>query len=459
MERVRKALGPHAPASLGIWSLHAWIYWFNTHNTYLPIGITWQIVYASVTFVSVVIAILHIGRRDVVPSLSHVRSDILFALAMSASTIVVDAAEVLGLGSGFSLVATLVGGAGLGWLYIRWGFFYSRISLRSAVACLFLSSLIAVAARMILGLIPGIPSCLFACTLPLIGALSLGQSLKRVKGLKKGRILFHRESMGSLWKAILVFFTFSLVNAFLGSMFSSGNESSLEMLPARMIEAMLSIAVLVWIFWFKRRLGFANLWRIVFLFMAIALTFETFAPGQMMQTSVIVATTDVIVLFLWLSLSDISRHCDAHPYAVFGLGWCAYSLPLSVAPFAVQTLASVIDTQILVFSMLLAMSVVACFCLETRDRDTILIFDDLSDASPAPQEYSSIDERCEALGRQRGLTSREIEVMQLLCKGNSKAYIAEKLFVTENTTKGHVRHIYAKLNVHSKTELQSLIGL
>lgn len=459
MEEMRKSIAPYAPASLGIWALHAWIYWFNTHNVYLPAGISWHIAYAAVTFVVVVVAVFYFGKKDAPPPSSHARVDILFALLMTASTIAVRAVGNLGFGSSLVLVATLVGGAGLGWLYIRWGYFYSRISLKAAVACLFFSALIAVAARMVLGLLPEALSCLLACVLPLVGARSLLRAAKEIKGPKKGRILFHRESLGSLWKAIAVFFTFSLVNAVLGSMSNAGAEGLFGMLPARVIEALLAVAVLIWVFRFKRRLDFANLWRIAFLFMAVALAFEMFVPGRTMQVSVIVATTDVIVLFLWLSLSDISRHSDAHPYAVFGLGWCAYSLPLSIAPFAAGMLSDAVDAQIIVFSMLLAMSVVACFCLETRDRDMVLIFDDLSEAPPAPQEYSSIDERCETLGRQRGLTEREIEVMQLLCKGNSKAYIAEKLFVTENTTKGHVRHIYAKLDVHSKTELQALIGI
>ena len=49
--------------------------------------------------------------------------------------------------------------------------------------------------------------------------------------------------------------------------------------------------------------------------------------------------------------------------------------------------------------------------------------------------------------------------MQLLCKGRSKAYIAETLFIAENTVRGHARRLYAKLDVHSKKELQELIDV
>mgnify|MGYP000004805637 CR=1 FL=1 len=68
-----------------------------------------------------------------------------------------------------------------------------------------------------------------------------------------------------------------------------------------------------------------------------------------------------------------------------------------------------------------------------------------------------LEERCEEVGKQHKLTPRELEIMQLLCKGRTKAYIAETLYLTENTVKGHTKHIYSKLDVHSKQELLDLV--
>ena len=62
------------------------------------------------------------------------------------------------------------------------------------------------------------------------------------------------------------------------------------------------------------------------------------------------------------------------------------------------------------------------------------------------------------MGSQRGLTAREVEVLQLLCKGRSKSYIAESLFISENTVRSHSKHIYAKLDVHSKQDILDLIA-
>lgn len=50
------------------------------------------------------------------------------------------------------------------------------------------------------------------------------------------------------------------------------------------------------------------------------------------------------------------------------------------------------------------------------------------------------------------LSEREKEILGWLVKGNSYNAIAEACFVSIDTVKTHVRHIYEKLHVHSKSE-------
>jgi DNA-binding CsgD family transcriptional regulator len=50
------------------------------------------------------------------------------------------------------------------------------------------------------------------------------------------------------------------------------------------------------------------------------------------------------------------------------------------------------------------------------------------------------------------LSDREREILGLLVKGKSYGAIAETCFVSVDTVKTHVRHIYEKLHVHSKAE-------
>jgi DNA-binding CsgD family transcriptional regulator len=50
-----------------------------------------------------------------------------------------------------------------------------------------------------------------------------------------------------------------------------------------------------------------------------------------------------------------------------------------------------------------------------------------------------------------GLTAREVEVLRLLAKGLSNAQIAEELIVSQLTIKAHLRSIYSKLQVTSRS--------
>ena len=56
-----------------------------------------------------------------------------------------------------------------------------------------------------------------------------------------------------------------------------------------------------------------------------------------------------------------------------------------------------------------------------------------------------------------GLTRREAEVALMLAEGKSKAAIAELLVLSENTVRGYAKNAYAKMDVHSKRELQQAV--
>ncbi|MBI3512139.1 MAG: response regulator transcription factor [Bacteroidetes bacterium] len=50
------------------------------------------------------------------------------------------------------------------------------------------------------------------------------------------------------------------------------------------------------------------------------------------------------------------------------------------------------------------------------------------------------------------LSKREIEILELISKGDNYIRIAEKLFISPNTVRKHIENIYSKLHVHNKVE-------
>lgn len=69
----------------------------------------------------------------------------------------------------------------------------------------------------------------------------------------------------------------------------------------------------------------------------------------------------------------------------------------------------------------------------------------------------SVESNCMRLGELHGLTPRETDVLVLVAKGRNAPFIEEKLVISRNTVKSHVKHIYRKLDVHSNQELIDLV--
>jgi DNA-binding CsgD family transcriptional regulator len=54
--------------------------------------------------------------------------------------------------------------------------------------------------------------------------------------------------------------------------------------------------------------------------------------------------------------------------------------------------------------------------------------------------------------RDFGLTSREVEVMDLIAAGMNNRQIAATCFISEKTVKNHINRIFAKLHSSSRSE-------
>lgn len=66
------------------------------------------------------------------------------------------------------------------------------------------------------------------------------------------------------------------------------------------------------------------------------------------------------------------------------------------------------------------------------------------------KKYSELEES--------NLTAKEKEILNLLMKGNSYKEIAAILFISIETLNTHIKNIYRKVNVHSRSELSARFG-
>lgn len=95
---------------------------------------------------------------------------------------------------------------------------------------------------------------------------------------------------------------------------------------------------------------------------------------------------------------------------------------------------------------------------ETPTRIVRALEDALEDRLPMSPEIARIavgariEERKQNLPEDFSLTTREIEILQLLAEAKSYKEIAAQLIISEKTVRNHIHHIYQKIQVSSKAE-------
>ena len=78
---------------------------------------------------------------------------------------------------------------------------------------------------------------------------------------------------------------------------------------------------------------------------------------------------------------------------------------------------------------------------------------DSSSNLEAEDDQNRFEERLLEVARKHALSPRETEIFALLVKGRSAPFIRDELVISLNTVTSHIKHIYAKLGVHTRQQL------
>ncbi len=450
-----------------LWTMHVWIYWYNTTplNSSLAQVPAWASIYGVMT-VALLAAAALAARK---PGDSAVgRLDIPCTCAMCACTAsILLAGTMAPTSTAWRLTNMVLGGVCMGWGYLRWSALFASMGIREAVACLFGSYLIGSSIKVAFDLAPSVVAAMLAFACPLVSLYSLRKAAGALGQLRgehaaaegpRGETIYHgRAAVESMWRVAVCVLVFCLVRQVISSATAGSGADMAGRLLSHGVEVAFAAVALAWVLRLGRPLDFPQLWRFVFLFLATSVAAECLTGTTLMARLCDGVSTSLIVMLLWLLLADVAHHSDHHPYLVFGVGWSLYVGANYAGGVLMRVGGFASLTPELGVGLLWVTGVTMAFCLETRDPDVQRIFADLR-TKVDPEEFASIDERCEELARQYGLTGREVDVLKLLAKGRSKNYIAETLYISENTVRGHSRRLYAKLGVHTRDELQALLG-
>jgi len=73
-------------------------------------------------------------------------------------------------------------------------------------------------------------------------------------------------------------------------------------------------------------------------------------------------------------------------------------------------------------------------------------------------EEESFDEKMNAFTGKYGISKRETEVIELICKGMTNQEISDSLFISVQTVKDHIHRIFLKTGVKNRVQLTNLLG-
>ncbi len=177
---------------------------------------------------------------------------------------------------------------------------------------------------------------------------------------------------------------------------------------------------------------------------------EVFVPVSFAFNLLASACHSALFLLLWMLLAHTAANGRVQASALFAAAATA-CLAAVIAGLALRLVVGKAG-QVVTLVMLVAY-LVANAALPNSLAHKAAQADDVQ---PSPVDKTSA--RCAQLGEGYGLSPREGEVLALLGRGFSQAYIASELHVSESTVHTHARKIYGKLGVSSRSELIALIN-
>jgi DNA-binding CsgD family transcriptional regulator len=167
--------------------------------------------------------------------------------------------------------------------------------------------------------------------------------------------------------------------------------------------------------------------------------------------SLLVAARMLVDQFRWIYTAKVCRETSGGVIEVFGVMCALYQ--------GITLLGAVLGTLLLgtVIGNLTSVTTVSIIVLGFICAVLLYAFAKLR---PILMVHSSLEtpeaQRIREIAEGHALSPRELQILIYLLRGRNAQYIRDKLIVSINTVNSHIKHIYAKHDVHSRQELIDL---
>ena len=186
---------------------------------------------------------------------------------------------------------------------------------------------------------------------------------------------------------------------------------------------------------------------------------------SMMSSTLSFAGAAFSWVLIWTVFASVGMSNPAGALWALGAGYTMQALGLEAGSllgrWATSEWFAASDSVANCFNAVVVLAFIGYLLVGMRGFSFSAAFADIVPVEPLrtlEHTTAHIEQSCEALAREHGLSARELDVMRLLAQGKGGQEIQDELVVSRNTVKTHVRHIYRKLDVHSQQELINLVG-
>lgn len=180
------------------------------------------------------------------------------------------------------------------------------------------------------------------------------------------------------------------------------------------------------------------------------------APGNKGGEGFLAACFMCFKLLLWIFTASVARNSQVSSVTAFSVFYLSFAVVMLAAvgiilPASLQISSATFFTYLQEILLFLAfILIIASFIFFVRyapsKNDAII------DSVKNTPRFDTLSR----IGDQKGLTARELEIALLIAQGYSAKYIAEMLYVSQETIRTHSKRIYKKLGIHSKQEIIEL---
>ncbi len=363
-----------------------------------------------------------------------------------------------------TLAAAILTGATSSLLFMAW---YQKFSeAGSALDCVLSITLYSIFLYVLTRLLysPGINPWL---TLSLIAITPFGAALilnRRMPPTNRHLCLTVPTKVTSLNRFIIKFclglFATSLVSEFLRSYLLEKNDldyySSEINLLILLFKIGCAIGIIV-IIRTNRSSDFSFLYRTSFLLIMLSALFLPYVSEPSFLYAFTNAGAFLFKLAIMLIALELCQRFKVSPSLIFGATRAAWSLDLLFGSLLFAAYSKFADANpdlLHTASLFLVIIVVVAYIYVFTERDSISI---LGPDDKRNDLQTNTQERCDDIATHFGLSERESEILLLVAKGRSTPRIQEELCISTNTVNSHIKHIYQKMDVHSRQEILDMV--